>query len=116
MGALYVAAGLAHFAFSRMYQGIVPDYLPAHRALVLLSGFAEVAGGVGVMIPATRRTAAWGLILFLLAVFPANIWMVQHLERFPQFPFWALWLRLPLQLLFIAWAWRYTRNEEAGAS
>lgn len=115
MGALYVAAGLAHFAFPILYQSIVPDYLPAHRALVMLSGLAEIAGGVGVMIPATRRAAASGLILLLLAVYPANLWMVQHAERYPQFPLWVLWLRLPLQLLLLAWAWRYTQSEDAGA-
>jgi uncharacterized membrane protein len=110
MGAMYVAAGLAHFAFPHLYQSVVPDYLPAHHALVMLSGVAEIAGGVGVTIPATRRAAAWGLVLLLVAVCPANTWMVQHPERFPQFPFWSLCLRLPLQLLFIAWAWRYTRR------
>jgi uncharacterized membrane protein len=111
MGAMYVTAGLAHFAFPRLYQGIMPDYMPAHRALVVLSGVAEIAGGIGVLIPRTRRVAAWGLVILLVAVFPANIWMVQHPERFSGMPLWALWMRLPLQLLFIAWAWRYTRLE-----
>lgn len=111
MGALYVAAGVGHFVATRLYMSIVPDYLPAHRELVLISGVAEIAGGVGVMIPATRRAAAWGLVLLLLTVMPANIWMVQHPERYPGIPLWAMWLRLPLQLPLIWWAWRYTRRD-----
>ncbi|HLI77896.1 MAG TPA: hypothetical protein VKV02_13200, partial [Acidobacteriaceae bacterium] len=88
------------------------DYLPAHRELVLVSGVAEVAGGLGVLLPATRRVAAWGIIALLLAVMPANVWMVQHPERWPGIPVWALWVRLPLQGVLVAWAWAYTRREE----
>jgi uncharacterized membrane protein len=111
MGSLYVVAGIGHFVATRTYMRIMPDYLPAHRELVLISGVAEIAGGLGVLIPATRRPAAWGLVLFLVVVMPANIWMVQHPERFPGIPLWAVWLRLPLQLPLIWWAWRYTRDE-----
>jgi uncharacterized membrane protein len=109
MGLVYIAAGFAHFFFTRFYMRIMPDYLPVHRELVLLSGAAEIAGGLGVLVPATRRTAAWGLVLLLIAVMPANVWMVQHPERFPGVPLWAMWLRLPLQLPLIWWAWRYTQ-------
>jgi len=112
MGALYVVAGVGHFAITRVYMGIMPDYLPAHRELVLVSGVAEVAGGLGVLLPATRRVAAWGIIALLLAVMPANVWMVQHPERWPGIPVWALWVRLPLQGVLVAWAWVYTRREE----
>jgi uncharacterized membrane protein len=110
MGTLYIAAGTLHFVFTRVYIGVMPDYLPAHRELVLISGVAEIAGGVGLMVPQTRRAAAWGIILLLIAVMPANIWMAQHPERYPNIPPWALWLRLPLQLPLIWWAWRYTRS------
>ena len=111
MGVLYVTAGLCHFAFTRTYAGIVPDYLPAHRELVLISGAAEIAGGLGVLIPQTRRAAAWGILLLLIAVLPANLWMAQHPGRYPGIPPWTLWLRLPLQLPLIWWAWRYTKPE-----
>ncbi len=112
MGTLYVVAGVGHFVATRMYEAIMPDYLPAHHALVLLSGAAEIAGGLGVMIPGRRRASAWGLVCLLIAVMPANVWMVQHPERFPGVPLWAMWLRLPLQLPLIWWAWRYTRSED----
>ncbi len=114
MGALYVIAGSLHFVATATYMRIMPAYLPAHRELVLLSGAAEIAGGIGILAPQTRsgqpgRLAAWGLILLLIAVFPANLTFITDPTRFPQVPLWAAWLRLPLQLPLIYWAWRYTR-------
>jgi len=111
MGVLYVGAGIAHFVITRRYEAMVPDYLPAHHELVVISGAAEIAGGLGVLVPQTRRAAAWGLIVLLVAVMPANVWMVQHPERFPQIPLWAMWVRLPLQLPLMWWAWLYARGE-----
>ena len=111
MAVLYITAGAGHFLVTRAYVRIMPDYLPAHRELVLLSGAAEIAGGLGLLIPQTRRTAAWGIILLLIAVLPANLWMAQHPERFPNIPLWAMWLRLPLQLPLLWWAWQYTKPE-----
>ncbi len=113
IGALYIGAGVLHFVATRRYMAIVPDYLPAHRALVLVSGAAEIAGGVGVLMPwpAVRRTAAWGLVALLVAVMPANVYMVTDHAKFAAVPLWALWLRLPLQVVLIWWAWRYTTTE-----
>ena len=111
MGALYLVAGAGHFLLARVYAGIMPDYLPAHRELVLISGAAEMAGGLGVLLPQTRRVAAWGLVGLLIAVMPANVWMAQHPERYPNISIWLLWARLPLQVPLIAWAWLYTRRE-----
>ena len=115
MGVLYVVAGVGHFVLTRTYEWIMPDYLPAHHELVLLSGAAEIAGGLGVLVPQTRRVAAWGIVLLLIAVMPANVWMVQHPERFPGVPLWAMWLRLPLQLPLIWWAFRYTRPAQTAS-
>lgn len=111
MGAFYIGAGTLHFLATRTYAGIVPSYLPAHREIVYISGAAEVLGGIGVLIPQTRRLAAWGLILLLVAVFPANVTMIAEHARFPTVPLWAAWLRLPLQLPLIYWAWLYTREQ-----
>jgi len=114
--ALMVAAGANHFVSPDPYVAMMPAALPAHLALVYVSGVAEIAGGLGLILPRTRRAAAWGLVLLLLAVFPANVNMaVNHLplgER--ALPTWALWGRLPLQALLIAWAWWYTRRDRAG--
>ena len=110
MGVLYVVAGVGHFVLTRHYEWIMPAYLPAHHALVLVSGVAEIAGGVGVLLPQTRMAAAWGIIALLVCVMPANVWMVQHPELYPGIPVWALWLRLPLQGVLVWWAWLYTRK------
>ena len=110
MGSLYIVAGAGHFIATRLYESIMPGYFSAHHELVLISGAAEIAGGLGILIPQTRRPAAWGLILLLIAVMPANIWMAQHPNLYPNIPLWAIWLRLPLQLPLIWWAWLYTRS------
>src|SRR5579871_3429178 len=75
MAALYVIAGIAHFLLVPVYASIIPDFFPAHRTLVLISGAAEIAGGIGVLLPQTRRVAAWGIIALLVAVSPANVHM-----------------------------------------
>ena len=103
-GPFFVAAGVLHFARPRPYESIVPDYLPAHRELVIASGAAELLGGAALLHPATRRAAGWWLVATLVAVFPANVWMAQHPERYrvpggrP-----VLLARLPLQAALVAW-------------
>ena len=111
MGILYVAAGALHFMFTPRYIAIVPAWLPAHRVLVLISGAAEIAGGLGILAPspAVRRAAAWGLVALLITVLPANINMALHPASFSTIPEWALWARLPMQAPLVYWAWRYTR-------
>ena len=97
-----MTTGALHFLRPRFFEAIVPDYLPAHRELVYASGVAEFAGGAGLLFAPTRRAAGWWLIATMVAVFPANVWMVQHPERYKDIPEPALWARLPLQLGFIA--------------
>ncbi len=115
MAVLYIVAGSLHFILTAAYMRLMPDYLPVHRELVLLSGAAEIAGGLGLLAPQSRRgqpgrAAAWGLVALLIAVFPANVTLVIDPARFPQVPLWAAWLRLPLQLPLLYWAWLYTRR------
>jgi uncharacterized membrane protein len=109
---VFTVAGVCHFLFPGAYTGIVPPMLPQPRILVLISGAAEVAGGVGVFVPLTRRAAGIGLVLLLIAVFPANVQMlVNHLaEPTPRWFEAVLWLRLPLQPLMIVWIWRVTQH------
>jgi len=108
-----VAAGVNHFVNPAPYLGMMPDALPAHLALVDLSGVAEILGGLGLILPATRRLAAWGLIALFVAVFPANLNMaINHLPLgTTSVPAWALWARLPLQLVLIWWAYGFTRRD-----
>jgi uncharacterized membrane protein len=121
MGVLYVAAGAMHFVVPSLYAQIVPPVFPRPLALVYLSGVAEIVLGIGVMLPRTRRLAAWGLIALLIAVFPANVYMATHDVMLEGLPTWAsspsdaaTWARLPFQLVFVAWAWWYTRPMPEG--
>jgi uncharacterized membrane protein len=111
-----IGAGCNHFLATDTYVAMVPSALPAPLGLVYLSGVAEIVGGVGLVDRRTRRLAAWGLVLLLLAVFPANVNMaINHLPLGTRaVPTWALWARLPLQALLIAWAWWFTRRDRAG--
>ena len=99
-----------HFVVPRYYVAIMPDYLPKHRELVAASGVAEIAGGAGILFEPIRRPAAWWMIATLVAVFPANLHMALHPERYKRIPRWALYARLPLQALMAIWAWRATRR------
>lgn len=110
LGSLFVVAGSAHLIWMRTYASIVPSYLPAHRDLVLVSGAAEIAGGIGILLKPTQRAAALGLAVLLVAVLPANLWMAQHSQTFPSIPSWLLWTRLPLQIPLIWWAMSYARK------
>jgi len=86
----------------------MPEALPWHLALVYVSGAAEILGGIGLLVPKTRRAAAWGLLLLLLAVFPANINMAVneiYVGGMPHEP-WLLWARLPMQLVGAAVVYR----------
>jgi uncharacterized membrane protein len=102
-GPVFIAAGANHFRNPRFYRAIMPDYLPAHDELVAASGVAEIAGGAALLHPRTRRLGAWWLIATLIAVFPANLHMALHPERYRQIPPAGLYARLPFQLVFIAW-------------
>ena len=106
VGISFLAAGSMHFIKPRWYQAIMPDYMPAHRELVAASGLAEIAGGAGILHERTVRAAGWWLIATLIAVFPANVHMALHPDRFARFSPAALYLRLPVQGLFIWWVWR----------
>lgn len=102
---LYVPAGIAHFVRPEFYLAIMPPYLPWPLALVYVSGVAEIAGGLGVLAIRTRRWAGLGLAALLLAVMPANIHMATHPEAYATLaPGWALYARLPIQLVLIGWA------------
>lgn len=106
-----IVAGVMHFIAPKGYIRIVPRWLPAPAALVAISGAFEILGGVGLLVPATQRWAAWGLVALFVAVFPANVNMAMNrigFGRRPPAP-WLLWARLPLQAVLIAWAWWFTR-------
>jgi uncharacterized membrane protein len=106
LGALFIAAGANHFLHPAFYVRIVPPSLPNPALLVVISGVAEIAGGIGVLIRGTRTLAGIGLVTLLLAVFPANIYMAQHPELYRDVASaTTLDIRLPLQAVLIAWVW-----------
>jgi uncharacterized membrane protein len=111
LAVFFVGAGVSHFANPDFYVRIMPPYLPAHLELVYLSGVLEILGGLAVLIPGIRGLAGWGLILLLLAVYPANLHMALHPELFPSVSTLALYTRLALQFVLIAWAYWATRPE-----
>lgn len=104
LAALFIAAGTNHIVEPAPYLAIMPPLLPAANALVLISGIAEIAGGIGLLLRTTRKVAALGLILLLIAVFPANIYAALHGMYIAghQVPTWLLWARLPFQPMLIA--------------
>jgi uncharacterized membrane protein len=105
--------GASHFLIPEPFVKIVPPALPYPLALVYISGFFELLGGVGLLIPSVSRAAAWGLIVLFIAVYPANINMAVNqidLDGIPNSP-WFQAIRLPFQFVLIAWAWWYTRND-----
>jgi len=108
-GALFALAGANHFMHTDFYLSIMPPYLPSHLALVYASGVCEIALGIALLFRSTQRIAAWGMIALIVAVTPANLHMAVHAELYPRFSPAALWIRLLLQVVLIAWAYWYTR-------
>jgi len=101
----FLFTGVSHFTNPARFVAMMPPFIPAHDVMVAVSGIAELAGAMGLMIPATRRTAGFGLIALLLAIFPANIYVAvasKTVVGMPDAP-WYYWVRLPFQPVYIAW-------------
>ena len=111
LGVGFVGAGAAHFTSPDFYLPMMPTYLPWHLELIYLSGLLEIVGGLAVLVPGWRSLAGYGLIALLIAIFPANLHMAMNgisapgMDATPA----LLWGRLPVQGIFIAWAWWATR-------
>lgn len=103
--------GISHFVVSEPFVKIMPPQLPYPLELVYISGFFEILGAIGLLVPPVSRAAAWGIIALFIAVFPANINMAVnhiHINGIPDSP-WFQAVRLPFQAVLIAWAWWYTK-------
>ena len=113
-GFSYIAAGIPHFSNAEFYMPMMPPYLPWHLELIYLSGLFEILGGIGVIIPATRKFSGWGLIALLIAVFPANIHIVLNEVQLTAEPInpVLMWARLPFQAFFIGWIYFVTQKME----
>ena len=109
LSAFFIYFGVDHFINPDFYLSIMPPSFPLHEEAVYISGFFEIAGGIGVLIPRFRKIAGWGLVALLIAVYPANIYMAISPEAFPDIPIEILYFRLVLQFLFFYWAYSVTR-------
>ena len=110
LSVFFVYFGIDHFINPDFYLSIMPPAFPLHAEAVYISGFFEILGGICVLIPSLRKLAGWGLIALLVSVYPANIYMAINPEAFPEISIGLLYFRLPLQFLFIYWAYSITRS------
>lgn len=104
----YVFTGVTHLLHPEVFERIVPPPLPPYL-IAILSGLAELGLALLLIPLKTRKWAAWGIIALLIAVFPANIYMYVIRDQFPEIPAWALLVRLPMQIILIAWAYWFAR-------
>ena len=111
LAVFFIYFGIDHFVNVEFYLSIMPPAFPMHLEAVYISGLFEILGGVCVLIPSFRRTAGLGLIALLVFVYPANIYMAITPEAFPEISIELLYFRLPLQFLFIYWAYSVTRSQ-----
>ena len=105
----FIYFGIDHFINPEFYLSIMPPAFPLHAEAVYISGFFEILGGISVLIAPLRKIAGWGLVALLICVYPANIYMAITPEAFPEISIELLYFRLPLQFLFIYWAYSVTR-------
>ena len=109
MAILYILAGLNHFRNPGMYIKIIPPVFKNPKVINILSGAAEILLGILLTLSFSTHFAAWGIIALLIAVFPANLYMYQNKKASFGLPKWILFVRLPLQIVLIFWAFQYTQ-------
>jgi uncharacterized membrane protein len=108
LGFLFLLAGANHFRTPKLYERIIPSYMPDPKTLVILSGIAEMCFGLLLLNPENQTIGAWGIIILLIIFIPIHIFMLQDERASLKLPKWLLVLRLPLQLLLMYWAFLYT--------
>ena len=111
LAVFFIYFGIDHFINPEFYLSIMPPSFPLHLEAVYISGFFEILGGISILIPYLRKIAGWGLVALLICVYPANIYMAITPEAFPEISIELLYFRLPLQFLFIYWAYSVTRPQ-----
>jgi uncharacterized membrane protein len=114
----FMVTGVTHFTSPERFLPMMPPFLPAPLALIYLSGAFELLGAIGLLLPATQRAAAWGLVALLVAVFPANIYAALTGGQAAGMPSsaWYLWSRLPFQAVYIWWLLAATRPQSSAAT
>ena len=107
IGALFILAGANHFRKPKIYERVMPSYIPAKPTMVMLSGIAEMILGFMILTPESQQIGAWGIIILLIAFIPVHVHMLQHEEASMKLPKWILVLRIPLQFALMFWAYHY---------
>ena len=111
-GVAFIVASLPHFFTPERYLPMMPPFVPAPLTMIYVSGVAELLGGLGLLIPMSIQLAGWGLVLLLVAIFPANIYVAltgANATGLPSSP-WYTWSRLPFQIVFIWWVIKAVRT------
>jgi uncharacterized membrane protein len=106
MGLCFIITGSLHFLTPERFDFMMPPYLPWPRKLIYISGFFEILGGLGILLPRTRHLAGRCLAVLLICVLPANVHVALSGGHVPGLPEqnWYYWARLPFQLVFVFWA------------
>lgn len=110
MSAMLAFTAIAHFAFTKGMAMMLPDFIPFKTETVYLTGIIEIVAAIGLFIPNLRMVSAWLLIAFFILILPANIYAaIKHIDyqkgTFDGNGLTYLWFRVPLQILFIIWAY-----------
>lgn len=108
LGIIFILAGMNHFRKPKLYEKVIPPYIPAHSTVVMLSGIAEMVLGFMLMNKNAQEGAAWGIIIAMILFIPVHIYMLQNKKAGLKLPKWLLILRIPLQFGIIFWAYLYT--------
>ena len=102
----WIGSGINHFRIPDFYLNLMPGYIPWHETMIYLSGMTEIAAGIMVAIPKTRRYGVWFIQAHLLIFMTVHVHMIQNAASlYPEIPLIGLWIRLPIQALFATWAW-----------
>ncbi|MCB0457922.1 MAG: DoxX family membrane protein [Flavobacteriaceae bacterium] len=107
LGILFIVAGFFHLQKPKIYEKIMPPYIPSHKSMVLISGIVEMILGFMILNPVTQKLSAWGIIILLVLFLPIHVYMLQEKEASLKLPKWVLILRFPLQFLLVYWAFQY---------
>ena len=107
LGVIFIVAGFMHFQKPKIYEKIMPPYIPAHKSMVILSGVLEMILGFMLLNLDTQVIAAWGIMILLVLFLPIHLYMLQEEKASLKLPKWVLVLRIPLQFALIYWAYHY---------
>lgn len=113
MAVMLLFTAIGHFKFKTSMAAMIPLFIPKKVEIVIFTGILEIAFAVGLSIEISRYYSGIGLIVFLLAILPANIYAAKHQINYenlyqPGPGVKYLWFRIPFQLFLIAWVWYFS--------